>query len=156
MDPINIDAILTFAAHHRMTVYLTDYQSLDVHDHLDQVGQILVEANYQSINYRYDEQTPAADYRYQATHLFTLPVILTLLDCYDYQSCEPFDYVDSDAQRIIQTIRKAALDILPGMSQAPWGLMEEHRHIQRDTPEADWIEWFADDLGAETADANYH
>lgn len=46
--------------------------------------------------------------------------ILKLLDCLEYQSCEPEDWETTVAFRLTEAIRGAAIGALPGYSDAPW------------------------------------
>jgi len=94
-----------------------------------ELGQMLVNENYRSVNYRYRERDEPHTFRYRPYIKPLKPVeVIKLCDCYDYQSCETDDYEKSEAYRLIQGIRSKALHLLPGYADAPWGLDDEHTH----------------------------
>ena len=47
-------------------------------------------------------------------------MILKMLDCLQYQSCETSDYEKTLAYRLLCSIRRAAIRSLPGYDSAPW------------------------------------
>ena len=48
--------------------------------------------------------------------------VLKACDCYDYQSCETDDYPQSEAKRMIETIKTWAITTLPSYDKAEWAL----------------------------------
>jgi len=49
------------------------------------------------------------------------PVItLSLISCYEYQSCEHPEWRTSEARAICEALRKLAIRNLPGYDEAPW------------------------------------
>jgi hypothetical protein len=89
---------------------------------LTEIGQVLVNENYRSVNHRYHEQTAAFDFKLQDTDAYKPVDVLSLLDCYDYQSCETDDYYKTPAADVINAIRKAAIKALPGWEDGPWAI----------------------------------
>jgi hypothetical protein len=112
-----------------------------------EIGRTLWQENHNSVNYRYDENTPTPTYTHQpyavppadATwYLFALKQI----DCYRYQSCEHPGWAESEANTITQALaehlQQQAEREYPGMSSpdpatrwnaeppayrdAPWGI----------------------------------
>ena len=53
---------------------------------------------------------------------FTPVTILKLCNCLAYQSCETEDWETTNAYKLLQQIKDAAIRLLPGYEQAPWGL----------------------------------
>lgn len=49
-------------------------------------------------------------------------VILKLCACLDYQSCESDDWQTTKAHALLQQIKDAAIRLLPGYEEAPWGI----------------------------------
>lgn len=95
------------------------------HDN-DQLGQVLVNENYRSVNYRYRAKDEPPRYSWRPTLRPFKPVeILKACDCYDYQSCETEDYDSTEAARIIQQIRSKAIRNLPGYESAAWDIRDE-------------------------------
>lgn len=87
------------------------------------LGQMLVDQNWRSVNFRYRENDPAPTYRYVP---FTAPIrpvdVIKACDCYDYQACETEDYEETAAARLIKAIRsKAIRAALPALESAKWG-----------------------------------
>ncbi len=105
----------------------------------DLIGQILWRANVRSVLHRYprivatDEAQVYADavaaYRHTRYLAITPGQLAKALDCLDYQSCETDDWRSTPAHEIVETIRGAILQGLPGYEAAPWGI--ERSHIVR-------------------------
>ena len=93
-------------------------------DNLNEVGQKLVNENYRSVNCRYDEDTKPHEFSVVPLSMAELtPVqIIKLCDCYSYQSCETDDWKLTEAFAIYDALRGAAIAMLPGYEDAPWGL----------------------------------
>jgi hypothetical protein len=51
-------------------------------------------------------------------------VILKLCNCLIYQSCETDDWETTNAYKLLQQIKDAAIRVLPGYDDAPWGLYD--------------------------------
>jgi hypothetical protein len=104
----------------------------------DQIGQILWNENYRSVNYRYEENNSAPEYHYDARFdgatdfggLSGLGFLRKTLGCYNYQSCETDDYYKTVARSIVSTLYECAADSLFELSREantaerafPWGL----------------------------------
>lgn len=91
----------------------------------DALGQMLVDANYRSVNERYREDNAPAepysyDYRFDAVPLDPVQVIKTAR-CLAYQSCDAESWDGSDAERVLRRIIDRAIDMLPGYGDAAWG-----------------------------------
>lgn len=98
---------------------------IDDLDHLTKMAQILVDENYRSVNFRYNENTKPHKIEYSPVAAFQeLPPVnvLKACNCYDYQSCETQDYHESEAFQIIEAARTIAIHNLPGYDQAPWDI----------------------------------
>lgn len=87
------------------------------------IGQKLLDENYRSVNYRYDEQEAPRTYKpMPVLHQYKAVEILKLCNCYDYQACETPDYKTTEAHEIVDTLRGMAIRSLPGYESAAWGL----------------------------------
>lgn len=76
----------------------------DVHE----TGQMLWRENHRSINYRYDKRGRTPQYRFTGTEMPLHPiVILKLLHCFEYQSCERPDWEKSQACRWVARLEAA-------------------------------------------------
>ncbi|UOF79200.1 hypothetical protein [Caudoviricetes sp.] len=136
----HINSLLNYCNHPRRTVYLYlhegDVLKPDYHEDMQRAAEILYAQNIASVNARYPdtitnpESTPGKTceigtpikYRFSCNN-YSAVQILKLCQCYDYQSCETGrDYPDTDAARIVDCIRTAAINALPGYEQADWSI----------------------------------
>ena len=92
---------------------------------MNRVGQILVDQNCRSYNYRYGEETEPEAFEITGKDLMygkrLTPVeTLKALASYDYQSCETPDYYETNAFKLADLIRHYAIEALPGYDDARW------------------------------------
>lgn len=71
----------------------------------DDLGQILLDENYRSVNYRYGEDATPETYAYSRYTVKTLEA-LQYLSCLEYQSCETPDWETTQAFRLCARLRK--------------------------------------------------
>lgn len=92
-----INAVLGFADK-------CDLNNFDCGD-LSALGQILVNENYRSTNYRYDEDNTPHSFVYSR---YTVPATTALrhLSRIEYQLCEPEDWETTPAFRLCARLRK--------------------------------------------------
>jgi hypothetical protein len=81
----------------------------------DELGQLLIAANVESVNYRYNESTPVPAYKFRQVSslnsmLATWGDVLRAIDCFEYQACEVPDYHLSLAHIAIDGIRRKVVD----------------------------------------------
>lgn len=84
------------------------------------VGQILMDANQRSVNYRYQEHDTAPMFKFNLGGGFTAVQILKACHCLDYQCCENEDWPQTLAYGILETIKSKAERLLPGYESAAW------------------------------------
>lgn len=87
------------------------------------IGRRLLEANAESVSYRYNE--PAADvsqYTFKALNYSKIDPVQTLkaIACWQYQTCENPDYAKSGAWTLMERLQAAAINALPGYDSAKW------------------------------------
>jgi hypothetical protein len=93
------------------------------------IGNMLVQANLDSLASRYDDSTEnldpitAADFRKPWVH-FNPVQVLKSAQCYEYQSCEHDGWETSEARKWIDSLKSRAIGILPGYDAAKWGAPE--------------------------------
>lgn len=124
----HIDALLTFASDNRVS-YWNGEERVSIRGEENAIGCILLQENERSVRYRYDDagdDLPGTigetwkDYEFRVYSEPLTPVaILKGCNCYDYQACETDNYDQSEAYRIINAIRQAAIRKLPGYDDAP-------------------------------------
>ena len=90
----------------------------------NEIGQILVDANYKSVNERYDSEDVPEKYEHELYKICTPVEILTACDGFEYQACEADDWESSSAFSIINGIRSVAIRKLPGYEEAAWEIRE--------------------------------
>lgn len=92
-----------------------------------EIGQVLLNENYRSVNFKYSEQSEVPPYRYRVysgLHGFTAANVIKACQHFDHQACETSDYEVTEAARIVDAIRQRAFDLIPGYDAAPWGINE--------------------------------
>jgi hypothetical protein len=86
------------------------------------LGQMLMDENDKSINYRYAGDANANTYVDELVGRLPTPVEgLKILACYSYQSCEHPAWESSGSYEFIQRLRSVLIRALPGYDNAPWG-----------------------------------
>lgn len=111
-----IDAILSYATGHNGCLR---NRGMDV----DDIGQMLLDQNYRSVNFRYNESETAPKYVFRHYTRAMSPVqIIKACNCYDYQACETDDYGQTEAAELVRKIRNDAICNLPGYDDAEWGM----------------------------------
>lgn len=101
-------------------------ERVDIRYHLDEFGQMLVDANYASVGARYGEDTKAPTYRFKRPKFAYWPpvAILKALDGYEYQACESADWDTSGARRFCDELRRMVIHYLPGYEEADWEITD--------------------------------
>ena len=88
-----------------------------------EVGRMLWEENYKSVNFRYGDNTATPAYDFSAIGRQVEPVVvLKAISCYEYQSCEHGEWEASEAKQFCDSLAKATIATLPGFADAPWGI----------------------------------
>lgn len=117
----HISAIIGYAVRHNAIGYAMF--AIDMHydrnpspEQLREIGQILLDENYRSVNTRYreEEQTPRFIYnpRFENGKCLTHKQVINAIRCYDYQSCETNDYNSSPAAKFVSSIKNSAVERL--------------------------------------------
>jgi len=90
------------------------------------VGQLLLDENVRSVNYRYDEGETYIYKHDKPVHTNWSPVeVLSAIACYEYQACETPEWQYSEARTFCDALRSALVAKLPGYDKAPWGIGPE-------------------------------
>lgn len=97
----------------------------------DVIGQILLEQNYRSVNYRYREDEVAPAFR-PSNRSYSLGEMLGCCRNYDYQACETPDYGDTGIPSMLANVENCvAMEALATLGQAvPYG-MDGHDMAER-------------------------
>ncbi len=110
VDKKHIDAMCKFAQDHNMIFEMDGFKFHSAID-LNHIGQILVNQNHASVNFRYSEFEAPYVYQFSPeikTKLSTMQIVKAC-HCYRYQSCETKDFKETVAFKICEKIRETAL-----------------------------------------------
>ena len=92
------------------------------------VGQILLDENVRSVNYRYsDESVPTPVFKFKIGGGYTAVQIIKAAHCLDYQSCETPDWEKTLAHSILETIKSKAERLVPGYEAAAWEIRPKQK-----------------------------
>lgn len=99
----------------------------------DELGEMLVVENVRSITARYPDVLDGGpmpgpvDAYWESYYEFQRPSrrptvveALKLISCYEYQSCEHDEWVDSEAKRFCEHLTATLIGFLAGYDEAPW------------------------------------
>ena len=135
-----VDAAMDYriVQHHTMRWYHdgTGYElSVADYDRAAEVGQMLWDANKESIQARYPDtrddfsrapEDSTEDYVYDRhdarimEHFDPVQVLMSIR-CFDYQACEYEGWQTSEARAFLDALESHAIAALPGMEDAVWG-----------------------------------
>lgn len=106
-----------------LEAYLAHGDRLESHQ-TDVIGQILLEQNYRSVNYRYSEEEVAPPFKTDRRREFSLGEMLGACHNYDYQACETPDYAATGIPGMLETIEyHISLEALARLGQrVPYGI----------------------------------
>ena len=126
VSELHISAIVGFAYHYCPDSHIFRLRKEAPEVVPDVIGQILLDENYKSVNYRYPDDTPGWGRFHYEWDLSRLPVnpvaVLSLIACLEYQSCEHPEWEQSEAHAILKTIKAIAIRQLPGYDKYPWAI----------------------------------
>lgn len=111
-----------------------DWHYFTKHEDADRLGSILKTANYDSVNYRYQEATQCEAYRYNGNGIVPYlgsPVIswgqvLHSVRCFEYQSCEAPTWETSLAKAICSAITRKVCARIADEADAEWEWTRGH------------------------------
>ena len=91
------------------------------------VGQMLLDANYESVNERYDEQAHAHDFKLTQKadgRPFTLGEMYGCIKCYEYQTCEKPGYELSEIHDVLAYVKDDLAEKMLARlgEESVWGL----------------------------------
>jgi hypothetical protein len=96
------------------------------HNNLDEVGQMLVDANTASVNYCYFNNPVHEPYEYRYTRplhtTWSIVEVLNALHCYEYQASDPKDWQSTEACAFCRALQNALINALPGYDRGPWAI----------------------------------
>lgn len=111
----HIDAIVTPVVQSRM------YNGFINGADAQEIGNILWNQNYRSVNYRYHDNQESPKYYFKQNVVSPVQV-LKLISCLDYQSCETPDWEQTQAFKLLDEIKSIVINSLPGYAEAKWSI----------------------------------
>jgi len=86
------------------------------------VGERLLKANYDSVNYLYGEDDAPREYKYEDVEI-NEGIVLGCLDCFNYQTCEVDRWEESLLYGSLEALRGKLLERLIKRAgyKVPWG-----------------------------------
>lgn len=111
-----------------------DWRIWSRYEDTDSLGSLLKTANYESVNYRYQETTPCEAYHYNGdgivpylgASVISWGQVLQAVRCYEYQSCEAPTWDSSLAKAVCDAIRRKVCGIIADEAGAEWDWRREH------------------------------
>lgn len=92
-------------------VELSDAQIIIANLRYKPFGQWLLDQNYKSVNYRYDEDTKAPEFEYKEIEADE-GTLLGCIKCYEYQACETPNYDKSEIHSCLSQLKEEMLERL--------------------------------------------
>jgi hypothetical protein len=126
VEDAQIDLIVAGAINHKIVYDRKTFGEGEMSP--ESLGQLLVDANYKSVNYRYGEALEPHKYVFRGIENASQNRwnILSAIDGYSYQACEPSDWVSSSAKHYVDQIYKRVIQSFPEYSKANgWAFSEE-------------------------------
>lgn len=135
-DPFHISSLVHAALMYNRRYATVRFNDVPVSDATaTSVGYALLAANIKSVQTRYPDDTydnlpgpiptPVPDdyqYRHSSYYPTQAVTILKAISCFEYQSCEYDDFDESPIAAFCESLRRAAINALPGYDDAPWEL----------------------------------
>ena len=88
-----------------------------------EVGQLLWDENYRSVNYRYGENDSAPKFTYRRKCYDFDPLqVLKSISCYEYQTCEHPEWSASKVKKLLSRLESRMINILT--DEKTWGAPE--------------------------------
>lgn len=115
----HISALVRWASRNNMSFYISNpTRSLRAGDE-QEIVDILYAENVKSVNYRYHENDPTTGCVYDPNAPLLAPVeVVKLAQSLAYQSCEHDEWELSDAFKIVEALKSAAVNKLAGYELA--------------------------------------
>lgn len=122
VNEYHLNRLIQYASFRDVSMCVDGKFDRSVKDNEQLLLGMLVKANYESVNDRYAENTPAMPGKYTPDYEWSLtPIqVIKACNCFDYQSCEIDNYETTDAAKTIEAIRSMAVSHLPGYEEAEW------------------------------------
>lgn len=120
----HIDVLVNYAVFNRL-YYCHNDKVVHCEKNPDVIGQVLLAENYRSVNHRYEENDTAPSYKFRVlSKSFSAIQIIKACNCLEYQSCEHDEWKDSEAYKIVNSIREHAIINLKEYEDAQWEIPE--------------------------------
>lgn len=100
-------------------------------DTRNRVGQMLLDANVASVDYRYNETNDVEVYRYQRPldTEWSVGELLNAIHGYEYQACETPDWQQSEAHAFCRALEQKLIRQVPGYESGPWEITDRKQSL---------------------------
>lgn len=126
VNDFHLDALVTWGAAHQASWYrASEGRHVDMRGNEPAAAELLHAANAAAFRERYPRDAePIPPHRYRARAVAWLPAVQAVkaCDCLAYQCSDWTGWPESEAFRVLDAIRDAAIQRLPGYSAAAWEL----------------------------------
>lgn len=123
VDKKVIDLMVSWIMNHNVKYKAENYHYegymgilFDVNEMSNAIGQSLLDANYDSVNCRYDENNKAPTYEYSADACLDSVAnetyeadVYSAIQEYNYQACETENYFESELYHTLQNVKEKML-----------------------------------------------
>ena len=95
---------------------------IDLQEIRNGIGQSLLNQNYKSVNFRYNENDETPIYNYEDVEI-NEGILLGCIDYYIYQACETDDFFESELYKSLVNLKNAMLEKMINAKgyEIPWG-----------------------------------
>ena len=136
VDKVHIDMLLAIAQHgppDANHISGSPWWNVIAGRNVNALGDMLVAENVKSVTARYpdndDRKLPGPTVQYwqlpfsykRPAYIPTVLEAFSVIDCYEYQSCEHDEWPQSEAQAFCHDLRKELTHALPGQDNITWG-----------------------------------
>lgn len=124
----HISAIIEYGSIQGCSMYQKGGKYVDFKGNEIALAQKLKQANVASINERYDEGEECEPIKFQTSYSefgeapYSAIQIVKLCDSFNYQACEVEDYEETEAFRIVETVKSWACRRVDGYDDAEWAI----------------------------------
>ncbi len=102
----------------KFNITLHHHEDKVINENLALLGQLLVNLNHESVNYRYDEKTEPFNFEFSDTEPYNKVQLLKSIECFLYQSCEKPNYKQNKTYLFIEDIKNCLQDeIINGLEE---------------------------------------
>jgi hypothetical protein len=99
---------------------------IDLNEQRKAIGQALLEQNYRSVNYCYDENEPTPKFTFEEVKI-NPSIVVGCIRNYEYQACETPDYYETELHKSLERLKTCILYRVceQHYGEMPWGYPDD-------------------------------